>query len=118
MVAPPAEPAPPVAADQVDEPGPERTCRVCGDTEPASWAQADLCSSMTCLGVAARNGREVAAARKAPAAARAKRLGRIAKLAGRRERFAAAAERAELGADDGEEDLVERLDRIPEVADA
>ena len=106
------------AAGQVDEPGPERTCRVCGETEPTSWAQADLCGSMTCIGVAARNGREVAAARKAPAAARAKRLGRIAKLAGRRERFAAAAERAELGADDGEEDLVERLDRIPEVADA
>lgn len=109
-------PPPPISADQVDEPAPERTCRVCGETEPTSWAQADLCSSMTCIGVAARNGREVAAARKAPAAARAKRLGRIAKLAGRRDRFAAQAERAELGADDGDEDLVERIDRIPEVA--
>lgn len=112
-------PPQPIAADQVDdEPGPERTCRVCGETEPTSWAQADLCGSMTCIGIAARNGREVAAARKAPAAARAKRRGRIAKIAGRRDRFAAATERAEFGADDGDEDLVERLDRIPEVADA
>lgn len=110
----PETPAPPLdeaPADVAAEP--ERTCRVCGETEPASWAQADLCGSMTCIGVAARNGRDVAAAKRAPAAAKAKRLQRIARIVGRRDRLAAAAERAELG--DDEEDLVERLDRVPEV---
>ena len=109
---------PPADVAQVDAAEPERSCRVCGETEPASWAQVDLCSSMTCIGEAwERRRKAYAAARKAPAAARAKRLGKIAKLAGRRERFAAQAERADLGGDE-DEDLVERIEEIPEVADA
>lgn len=101
------DPPPVVAA-------PTRTCRVCGDTSPAGWAQADLCLDSDCLSAAAKAGRERIEAQRAPTVARAKRLTRIAKVAGRRDRAVAEAERAEL-ADDHDEDLVDRLDRVPEV---
>lgn len=128
IVSPPREPrrrpprkvapaAPPIA-DVGDEPS--RVCRVCDRSDVDGWSQADLCSSPACLSAAARHGRDVAAARRAPDAASAKRLRAIARFAGRLDRRAAAAERAadpiaDVGVDD--EDLVERLDRVPEVDD-
>ncbi len=114
-------PAAPIA-DVGDQPS--RVCRVCDRSDvdwsqDVDWPQVDLCSSPACLSAAARHGRDVAAARRAPAAASAKRLRAIARYAGRLERRAAAAERAadpiaDVGAD---EDMVERLERVPEVDD-
>jgi hypothetical protein len=122
LVAPPVDDDEPVTvssdrsrAEVIVPPAPDRVCRVCGDSEPIAWAQADLCSSPECLTSAAAAGRRRSAIAERKPTALAARLGKIRRVASRRERLAEPGpERIDWDAEPDPVDRIELRD-LPEV---